>query len=942
MGRRWTAVLALTVLSGFVWALDEAGAQDAPSDGQAKERPAEPAPAAATDAKERPEGEPAAAPAPEAAPAVVERPAAERVDLKALRRYSDSIGEVGLREEEPALLADGTTFERGAFKVTFDNGYFFPVFSGMTAEEWAEDQAEAKDAKKEDEEDADAAKPEERGERRVVGYAFVGSGTIEMKWGEKRFAYDLANHLVRDLDRDPEQYRKWINGEPIRANVTQGLVMGADPAFESFLAALPQVAPEGTKESSLGKRDPVVVPDAKAFSKARDTAEKMYEDRLELFGNGMPVTSWIRSDRMAVDKLGLDPADVRVVADFLTDMRFGLASDKKGGNPAGDRWLSQVHDPTGTYEGKLVDDIFSVGSIGGNFSGATLNTINQPPSDPNDPLSPPLPANHWDAVKVDQTLKAKHTKDGFYIEGEVTQLVTVRAAGPKPPRVVRLDLAPFEAVKDTWEMLGLTLEDGTPCTWFEPDEKPFKDMNRTATCILPVPPVTGDEVTIRINAKGTMPYANLLTGESAGMQGSLGQSTGLQMIMPSVSPGLGGGAFVVKQRLGVPTDSKLTVALSGRTLAEWEEDGYSWQEAETDDGALYPGLAIGNWRSVQVPGIAGEPGQQLPAIRAHLFDKDINVVKAFPPEMRKIIALYQQFLPPFPWTEMELFQAPDMFYGYVWIAPHGMVNLQQTRVFNEGSAESAFRDGTPNMEAGVLAHEIAHQYWGHTVHASHISEGWVNETMSESFSMLFVGNAYGPDSFGQRLEKYREVWQDEIPDGTTASMVRAYESGYQPLIVYNYGPYVMHGMLRRRIGDEAFFRAIDQFVRDHYKEPISSEQFIESFVKQAGEQYTADQVRAFFDFWVYGGYIPDEVLVTYRVSGSKIVGEVTSDVPFGTFDVPVRIIESADAVRDIMVNVVDGKGTFETPDLPSAATAEVVLDPNSLILTRSRKVKQGS
>lgn len=67
MGRRWTAVLALTVLSGFVWALDEAGAQDAPSDGQAKERPAEPAPAAATDAKERPEGEPAAAPAPEAA-----------------------------------------------------------------------------------------------------------------------------------------------------------------------------------------------------------------------------------------------------------------------------------------------------------------------------------------------------------------------------------------------------------------------------------------------------------------------------------------------------------------------------------------------------------------------------------------------------------------------------------------------------------------------------------------------------------------------------------------------------------------------------------------------------------------------------------------------------------------------------------------------------------
>ncbi len=851
-------------------------------------------------------------------------------DLEELKAQFESISKVDLRDDEPALAADGASFESDLISATFDSGYFFPIFSGRSEAEWKELDEEASE-KPEGEELA------ARLSRKVVGYVFVGEGTLEMRFPKKQYAMDYANHMVFNRDVPKAEMAPIAHDQaPVKTQITQAMVLTADPAVQEMLAGLPQVSLDGMTKSDLGLTDPVVVPEQDYFEKAQKSARKMFDDRLGgLKRFGVQATGWAASDRLSMEIRGADPANSRVFADFMTTTRYGFVVDKKGGDPAEDRHLVLVRDPTGVWDAKLVEEVFAAGKASGDsWGGKTVSVTDQPPHDPTDPLSAPLPPVRPEPVSADVTMTADLTRDGFYLDAKVTNLMTVRAVGGDLD-TIRLRLGKFEAVDKTWKVKTFELEDGTPCTWLEPDSDDFKDMAGPITCILPKALREGGEVTIKIETEGTFPYANVMQGESSAMQGSLGLSTGLQMILPDVEPGFGGGWYVT-QRVGLPVDSKLKAALSGATTDEWEADGKLWVEAKTEYTAMYPGFAVGNWSTVQTPAIeSGDPNVRIPAVKVHLFDKDLKVVAQFPPEMRKILSFYQQYMPPFPWDEMELFQAPDMFYGYVWIAPHGMVNLQQTRVFSDVSSESAFRDGTPFMEQGVLAHELAHQYWGHTMRASHISEGWVNETMSETFSCLFVGAAYGADAFTSRMAKYREVWEERLPAGTWASETRAYESGYQPLIVYNYGPYMISAMLRPRIGDEAFFKALDSFARAHYREPISSEQFMAAIQAETDLDLTD-----FFEFWIYGGYVPDEVNLEWSVDGKKIVGDLTANIPFGTFDVPIRLTDKNGDEEVLWVDVVDGVGHFETENLPGVSKVTVELDPDGQILTRKRKVKK--
>lgn len=856
---------------------------------------------------------------------------AEPVDLERLENLHKSVRSMDMRGDEPALVADGTTFEDDLVTARFEEGYFFPVFAGRTEAEWEERDAEAKEPPEEEVKKA-------RLPRSVVGYIFVGSGSMSVAFPYKNYAMDFANHMVMNRGRPKEDFRAIAHeGAPFETTFSRAMVISADPSLESFLDALPQVALDDGKASDLGQSDPVVVPEENAFNTARKTAEKMFEDRLDVVQRaGVSASDWVASDLLALAEQDARPEDVRLLADFVTADRYGHVVERKGGDNEEDRRIALVRDHTGRWDAKLTHEVFAFGESSSGVGGRTLSVKYQPPWKADDPLSPPLPPVHPEPLTADVTMIGDLTNDGFYLEGNVRYELSFKAVGG-PMRTVQLRLGRFEEVNKTWEVKAFELEDGSPCTWLDPESDDFKKMSGELTCILPKPLREGGEATLVIEAAGTFPYANVMQGESTAQQGSLGLSTGLQMQVPDLAPWFGGG-YVVTQRIGLPADTELKAAISGETIGEWEEGGKRWVEAKTAASALYPGFAVGSWNTVQVPAFdSGDPNVVLPSMRVHLFDKDLTIIAGFPPEMRKILAVYQRYMPPFPWPEMELFQAPDMFYGYVWIAPHGMVNLQQTRVFNEvGSGESAFRDGTPHMEEGVLAHELAHQYWGHTLRASHISEGFVNETMSETFSCLYVGAAFGPDAFTQRMDKYRDVWENRLPKGTWASEYRAYESPYQPLIVYNYGPYVMNAMLRPRIGDEAFFRALDSFGREHYRDYISAEQFMAQIQAQ-----TDEDLSDFFEFWIYGGYVPDEVLLTYEVQGRKIVGEITSNIPFGTFDVPIRLTDKAGEQTVMWVDVVDGKGSFETDKLGAVSKVQIELDPDGQILARTRKVKKG-
>jgi aminopeptidase N len=89
-------------------------------------------------------------------------------------------------------------------------------------------------------------------------------------------------------------------------------------------------------------------------------------------------------------------------------------------------------------------------------------------------------------------------------------------------------------------------------------------------------------------------------------------------------------------------------------------------------------------------------------------------------------------------------------------------------------------------------------------------------------------------------------------------------------------------MLRRLVGDEAFFRGVRRFYWTARFHKAGTEDF-----REAMEQESGRPLERFFERWIYGATLP-RLKVTHRIEGQEAVLRVeqVGDV----FDVPVPIV----------------------------------------------------
>ena len=273
--------------------------------------------------------------------------------------------------------------------------------------------------------------------------------------------------------------------------------------------------------------------------------------------------------------------------------------------------------------------------------------------------------------------------------------------------------------------------------------------------------------------------------------------------------------------------------------------------------------------------------------------------------------------------------------GFTWIAPHGMVNLQKARTVSMVGRSGGL--DTPHLAAGRPGPRDRPPVLGATCSdPTHTRDFWIAETFAEVYACLYVGAAFGHrrsswcawSSYREKLgEPCRAACRARWCGPTTTA-------AFEGAIVYNYGPYVFHAMLRPRIGDEAFFSALDVMLRDNYEQTISTE-MLETYLEAAHGESLDD----FFEFWVHSGFLP-ELELRWSESAGTITGTITSSVPFGTFDVPVAVTSKSDEPEVVWVDVVDGEGSFSVPYKGSAKKLKVELDPDGRVLALARKVRR--
>ena len=251
----------------------------------------------------------------------------------------------------------------------------------------------------------------------------------------------------------------------------------------------------------------------------------------------------------------------------------------------------------------------------------------------------------------------------------------------------------------------------------------------------------------------------------------------------------------------------------------------------------------------------------------------------------------------------------------------------------------------------MLARQIAGQYWGQSISPASSRDAWIAESMANSFAYFYIRGVYGFDAYAEIMAELRDDLESpyELSAGQGANTgLRRATARRRALSLTNvpwmtdipvqrrnaYGTYVIAEMLRNRLGDQVFFGALDRFVEDRDGLRMTTEQLQLVFEEAAGYD-----LSDFFDYWIHGGFIPEVSLEYQQDDEGTVRGCILSDVPYGVFDVPVRVVDQdGERMVEAMRDVVDGQGFFEVP--ARDADAKVELDPYGMILAAGRKVKE--
>ena len=153
-----------------------------------------------------------------------------------------------------------------------------------------------------------------------------------------------------------------------------------------------------------------------------------------------------------------------------------------------------------------------------------------------------------------------------------------------------------------------------------------------------------------------------------------------------------------------------------------------------------------------------------------------------------------------------------------------------------------------------LAHEIAHQWWGQGVGWKNYHEQWLSEGFAQYFALLYATQDRGDDLQVSMLRQMRRWAMEQSSQGP---VYLGYRLGHIRndgrvfrALVYNKGAMVLH-MLRRLVGDEAFFEGLRAFYTGARFTKAGTDDF-----RQTMEKVSGRALSEFFDAWIYGAEIP--------------------------------------------------------------------------------------
>ncbi len=244
-------------------------------------------------------------------------------------------------------------------------------------------------------------------------------------------------------------------------------------------------------------------------------------------------------------------------------------------------------------------------------------------------------------------------------------------------------------------------------------------------------------------------------------------------------------------------------------------------------------------------------------------------------EAQNSTRIYDAYFGRLPFNRIALTQQPNTFFGQAWAS---LIYMPYLAFVGESQRKQLLGSfvGSNSFWRQVTAHEVAHQWWGHSVGWSSYHDQWMSEGFAELSTSLYI------QFVKKDLDQFNEFWEQQrsqiVEPSRSTNGIRPYKvgpvtQGYRlntvktgnvaQNLIYPKGAYILH-MLRMMMidpkeRDAKFQLMMRDFIKTHYNQAITTEDFKATVEKHITPKMDIDKngkMDWFFDQWVYGTEVP--------------------------------------------------------------------------------------
>jgi hypothetical protein len=196
----------------------------------------------------------------------------------------------------------------------------------------------------------------------------------------------------------------------------------------------------------------------------------------------------------------------------------------------------------------------------------------------------------------------------------------------------------------------------------------------------------------------------------------------------------------------------------------------------------------------------------------------------------RAVRVFSDLYGPYPFTELDLVET--RLAGALAVSWSGLIFIDSAAMMGRMATGDSLGYET------IVAHEIAHLWWGATVGSNSNDHTFVNEGMATLSSIIYLERTAGPEAAALA----REAWMlaparrllsrgDRVVDQPIAE---GQDEAARSESIYGKGA-LGFSAIRRQIGDEAFFAALRDFAAEHQFEIAEPDDLKDAFAAASGQ-----------------------------------------------------------------------------------------------------------